>query len=147
MQAGVARQHTVEDQIERLRPDTRTGDAAHVHLRRAEPVQVLPFFKQALESAGPRGVLVEKKPFRLTSAAHEHPIQSVLGARYFVASLSVAVDFEPDFRLEPGEGREHAKAHARGKDVIEAPIADPPARGELGRRSEQQHRANADYPD
>ena len=100
LQARITGEHAVEDEVERLRPDTGAGDTAHMDFRRSEPEELLRPVERALKCPGPGRVLIQKKPFRLTPTGHEHSIQSGDRAWYFVTTLAVAVDIEPRFPLQ-----------------------------------------------
>ena len=105
LQARVARQHAIEQQIERLGSDAGARDAADVHVRCAKPRERLRRLEQPVQRARPRRILIEQEAFGLAAAGDEHPVQPVARARHLIASLALAVDVEPRGRAPVAETR------------------------------------------
>jgi hypothetical protein len=99
----IARQHALEDQIERFRSDTRTSDAADVDPPGTESQQGIGSLEDPLKRPGPRRVLIEEKTLRLTSTTDENAIKTGGLSGNFVAPFTLTVDVELHVSLQFGE--------------------------------------------
>ena len=151
LQAGIAGQDPFEDQVERLRSDPGAADVPHVRRRRLQALQVSRRLEQALQRARPARILVEQVPLGLTAAGHEDAVEPArpASARHLASALSLAVDLEPHEPLELREDRRvrvEMDPLSRRKHVVRAPMAQPPARAQLGRRDGQQQDGRGQAP-
>ena len=148
----VAWQDALEDQVEGLRADAGSRDAADVHPRHPERPDRRRRRQQTLERARPVDVLIEQVAFGLTAAGDEHAIErlSAAGPRHFRPALAVAVHVEARDRVELRQRLAidvEAKALTGETHVVGAPGPDPRARGEFSQHDGRGRRQEREQPD
>jgi hypothetical protein len=149
LQPRVARQDAIEQQIERLRSDTGAGDAADMHRGRTELRPPVRLFEQPLQRAGPRRILIEQEPLRLTAARDQDPVQPLPRSWQLVTPLTFTVDVKPRRPLQLGEdvGVDlETKTQAGRQHVVLIPAANPPTGGKLHRHVGDRQQRDGEDP-
>src|SRR6266516_383816 len=141
VQAVIARQDTLENQLELRCAHAGVANVPDMHAARSERAQRIGAVEQAFDDRRPTRLLVERKTLDGASSSHEDPAQAWFVRARVAAALTVGVDFEADARLELGKNARmltHLQAHAWRPDAIPREPPDPPAGGQFGADDEDE---------